>query len=100
MRFPTLLVALTLMATFPYQNSEGLPKARSASEMSPPARSISANSPEPDATVVSPGDRAPDFAYIGADGFGGRLRNLLAQGPVLLVFGAGESDLAALRARP
>lgn len=47
------------------------------------------------ATVES-GSSAPDFAYENLAGGGARLRDLRAQGHVLLVFGAKEADLLRL----
>jgi peroxiredoxin Q/BCP len=51
---------------------------------------------ETSATVVELGDQAPDFSYQGAEGRWRRLREILAQGPVLLVFGADELTLRVL----
>lgn len=42
------------------------------------------------------GQRAPDFAYDALDGSTARLHDLLAQGHVLLVFGAGDEHLTAI----
>lgn len=46
--------------------------------------------------IVEPGSSAPDFAYETLAGVGARLRDLRAQGHVLLVFGADESELLRL----
>jgi peroxiredoxin len=42
------------------------------------------------------GQNAPDFHYDAADGSDARLHDLLAQGHVLLVFGAGDERLRAI----
>lgn len=47
--------------------------------------------------VIEAGSNAPDFAYETLAGGGARLRDLRAQGHVLLVFGAGEADLVRLQ---
>lgn len=49
------------------------------------------------ATVES-GTNAPDFSYETLAGESARLRDLLAQGHVLLVFGASDTDLRHLQA--
>jgi len=46
--------------------------------------------------VVDAGSSAPDFAYESTDGGTRRLRDLRAQGHVLLVFGAGDEHLATM----
>ncbi len=51
---------------------------------------------EPPASEVRVGDAAPDFSYQGYDGRWMRLHHLLDQAPVLLVFGANESQLAQI----
>jgi len=49
--------------------------------------------PEPPATEVCLGDKAPDFSYQGPDARWRRLRDLVAETPVLLVFGANDGVL-------
>lgn len=44
-------------------------------------------------TEVCVGDVAPNFSYVGVDGRWHRLRDLIAQGPVLLLFGPDELTL-------
>ena len=66
-----------------------------------PAPSVSSTAtpsepPEPPAAEICVGDAAPDFAYQDFDRHWMRLRHLLHQGPVLLVFGGAEPDLAEL----
>jgi peroxiredoxin len=48
------------------------------------------------ATEVRLGDRAPDFSYQGVDGSWRHLRDILEQGPTLLVFGADELTLRVI----
>lgn len=52
--------------------------------------------PEPGTADLRVGDPAPMFSYIGADGRWHRSEDLLVTGPVLLVFGAAEEDLASI----
>ena len=51
---------------------------------------------EPPPTIVTEGAPAPDFSWRAANGEWMRLKNLRAQGGVLLVFDPGESDLQAM----
>jgi peroxiredoxin len=52
---------------------------------------------EPPIAEVRVGEPAPDFSYQGADNRWHRLRDLLVQGPVLLVFGAADRELKSLQ---
>jgi peroxiredoxin len=60
------------------------------------SRNYRALPPEPPSATVDLGDRAPDFAYQGEDNRWRRLRELLHQGPVLLVFAADPATLQAI----
>lgn len=59
-------------------------------------QSLQINTPEPPPTEVRVGDLAPDFSFQGADGKWRKLRDLLWQGRVVLIFGARERELRAL----
>lgn len=63
-----------------------------------PARSIQPRAVEPSSATLNVGDSAPRFSYMGNDGDWHRLEELVASGPLLLVFGAGDDDLTALDA--
>jgi len=52
--------------------------------------------PEPPLTEVKVGEPAPDFSYQSPDGRWRNLHDLLAQGPVLLVFGGDDVVLGTL----
>jgi peroxiredoxin len=52
--------------------------------------------PEPPNTPVAVGDPAPDFSFETSDHGWHRLHDLLAQGSVLLVFGASDDQLRSL----
>lgn len=63
--------------------------------------SLSPHAPEPPTTLVVAGDRAPDFGWQAESARWLKLRDLRAQGHVLLVFDPDENRLAALeRERP
>ena len=57
---------------------------------------LSAAVTEPPLTVVATGDPAPDVSWDGAEGQTQRLRDLRAQGHVLLVFSPTDAQLLAL----
>jgi peroxiredoxin len=60
------------------------------------AHSLTSRPVDPPATEVCLGDIAPDFSYQGVDARWRRLRDLIADHPVLLVFGANEATLRIL----
>lgn len=93
---PILLATLTLLAVISDPMNDGVPRPGSLPEPrthAAPGVSV----PEPGVALVDLGDPAPDFWYSTVDGRSGHLRDLLTQGPVLLVFGGGESALASLQ---
>jgi peroxiredoxin len=51
---------------------------------------------DPPATPLEEGDEAPVFSYLGPEGAWHEANELFGEGPVLLVFGASESDMKAL----
>jgi peroxiredoxin len=76
------------------------PTASSHSNADPqpsPAPTLASRAQEPPITPVMLGDVAPDFSYQSFDGHWRKLRGLLSQGPVLLVFGATPDQLRALQ---
>ena len=60
------------------------------------ASGLQAVAPDSPATRLLVGDRAPVFSYLAPDGRWYKFSELCARGPVLLLFGAGESDLKSL----
>ena len=65
----------------------------------PPAATsgLQAVAPDSPATRLLAGDRAPSFSYLAPDGHWYQFSELCAKGPVLLVFGAGETELRSLQ---
>ena len=63
-----------------------------------PSPTIHARPVDTPATEVCAGDIAPDVSFQGADARWRRLRELVADQPALLVFGANESILRGLEA--
>ena len=51
--------------------------------------------PEPDAATLQVAAPAPMFSYLGGDGRWHRSDELLARGPIMVLFAAGENDLVA-----
>ena len=66
------------------------PGGSSSTRSGAPLHSVPVETP---AAEVCVGDVAPDFSYQGPDARWRRLRDLIGQGPVLLVFGANEGVL-------
>lgn len=64
--------------------------------LSDPPVSLPLRPPEPPQAQIGVGETAPDFSYQTQEGSWKNLHDLTAQGAVLLVFGAGETDLRAL----
>src|SRR5258706_6999571 len=62
-------------------------------------RAVSPISPEPEAATLQVGEPAPMFSYLGADGRWHKSDELLTHGPVLMMFGASDEDLAAVQKR-
>jgi len=57
---------------------------------------LQAVAPDSPATRLLVGDRAPVFSYLAPDGRWYQFSALCARGPVLLLFGAGETELKSL----
>lgn len=91
MRLPALTLVtscLVLVAAIPVRPP--------ADDPSRPATNLSQVAVEPPTAVVGVGDLAPDVAWDGPAGRPQRLRDLRAQGHVLLLFFPDESHLVAL----
>lgn len=92
MRITLLLAAAAIFgAVYDMSDRRSLPPGASFSP--PTGATLQALSPEPPASEVCLGDIAPDFSYQGPDARWRRLRNLVAETPVLLVFGANDGVL-------
>src|SRR5262245_10376009 len=91
----TLLLAITIPITLTQTlgDRSAMQPGATGSVHSSPLTSRPVDTP---ATEVCLGDIAPDFSYQGADARWRRLRDLVADHPVLLVFGADEAALRSL----
>jgi peroxiredoxin len=92
----TLLLAVTALLAAADGPNDRVPQP---SESRSASRNGAALLPRPleiAASEVEVGDRAPDFSYQGVDGRWRRLHDILAHGPVLLVFGADELTLRVI----
>ena len=90
----TLLLAITVT----FGTTQNLPD-RSTLQPAPAGGTPSGLTSRPvdtPATEVCQGDIAPDFSYQGADARWRHLRDLVADHPVLLVFGVDEATLRTL----
>jgi peroxiredoxin len=95
MKFTLLLAIATLLATAGDPNDR-LHRPSGASLSTQAGTTLTGGPLETPATEVRLGDRAPDFSYQGVDGGWRHLRDILAHGPVLLVFGADELTLRVI----
>ena len=94
MKFTLLFAILSLLA------APGDPDDRSARisglPPGPDATALLSRATDTPATEVRLGDLAPNFSFQGSDGHWRHLSDLVAQGPVLLAFGADELTLRVL----
>lgn len=95
MKFTLMLAIATLVVTAGDPNDR-LHRPSGASLSTQTGTPLLGGPLETPATEVRLGDRAPDFSYQGVDGGWRRLRDILTQGPVLLVFGADELTLRVI----
>jgi peroxiredoxin len=61
-----------------------------------PSRALQPRAVEPASATLNVGDTAPAFSYMGNDGSWHHLDDLVADGALLLVFGASDRDLASI----
>ena len=89
-----VLVAVVAIAAASFPGSDG---SRTSHPPDPHrATGVHPIGPEPGPTVVTRGDKAPNFSFEAPDGQWRRLRDLLAAGGVVLVFGASDAELRAI----
>lgn len=92
----TLLFAVTALLAAADDPMNRTPQSSGAARIIHEDTSLQARPLETFATEVQLGDEAPDFSYQGVDGRWIHLRDILVQGPVLLVFGADELTLRVI----
>jgi len=92
MRITLLMIAVAVLGVV-----RG-PSDRSSTSASPtrPGFALQGRPIDTPATEVCLGDIAPDVSYQGADARWRRLHELVAESPVLLVFGANDAALRAI----
>ena len=94
MKLTGLALAALLAAAVPLQSSDLPSPAPPLSNPETPSLTLSA--PEPLNAPLLVGDRAPDFSWQADDARPLKLRDLLAQGNLFVVFGAQDAVLRAL----
>ncbi len=94
MKSPVTLIAVALLAIGSLQASDS--DAPALSEAPRPSPNAGAVDAEPPSSTVSVGDNAPNFSFETPDHHGRRLRDLLAQGSVLLVFTPTEDQMKSM----
>jgi peroxiredoxin len=92
----TLLLAVTALLVAADDPNDRIPRPPASSPSVAEGTSFLESPLETPATEVRLGDQAPNFSYQGGDGRWRHLRDMLVQGPVLLVFGADELTLRVI----
>ena len=94
MKLTTLLAAAVLLAAADDPNGRSAP----SSGATYPTRSgpLQVRPIDTPTSEVCLGDVAPNFSYVGVEGRWRRLRDLVAPGPVLLLFGPDELTLRVI----
>jgi peroxiredoxin len=92
----TLLLAVTALLAAADDPNHRIPRPSGSSLSTHEGTSLLGHPLETPATEVRLGDQAPNFSYQGVDGRWRHLRDMLVQGPVLLVFGADELTLRVI----
>jgi peroxiredoxin len=92
----TLLFAVAALFAAADDPLDRIPRPSGSSLPVTDGTSLLARALETPATEVRIGDQAPNFSYQGGDGRWRHLRDMLVQGPVLLVFGADELTLRVI----
>lgn len=95
MKFTLLLAILSLLAT-PGDPDDRLARTPAGLPPGPDATALLGRATDAPATEVRLGDPAPNFSFQGSDGRWRHLSDVVAQGPVLLTFGADELTLRVL----
>lgn len=98
MKLASLLAAAAFLAVNPFHAGDTASRSRHQEQDIRQLQHLARKANEPPVTPVVPGGIAPDFSYQTPDDEWHRLSDLLAQGPVLLLLGARDPQLAALQA--
>lgn len=95
---PATMLAFALLALGTLQTGDGNHASPTLSGPDSWGRATTSDraNPDPPFATVAAGDPAPDFSFESRDHQWHRLRDLLAQGDVLLVFGADDARLRSL----
>jgi alkyl hydroperoxide reductase subunit AhpC len=96
MRFPGFLLATAVATTISVQGGDNVGNEPAPTVEPPAAQSLRLKPPEPPSADIDVGDAAPNFSFQTEDNRWRRLRELLLQNPVVIVFGADDAELRAL----
>jgi peroxiredoxin len=96
LKLASLLAVAALVAVNPFDAGDTASRSRHLENDVQNLQSLTRKATEPSPTPVVPGGYAPDFSYETPDHVWRRLQDLLEQGPVLMVIGARDPQLAAL----
>ena len=93
MKLTPLIAAAVLLAASDDPNQRSIQTSTNSARSGPLLHARPLDTPSSEVRV---GDAAPNFSYVGVDGRWHRLRDLIAQGPVLLLFGPDELTLRVI----
>lgn len=96
LKLASLLAAAAFLAANPFRAGDNAGRSQYEQQDVRYLQHISHKASEPPVTPVVPGSLAPDFSYQTPDDEWHRLSDLLEQGPVLMLIGARDPQLAAL----
>jgi len=96
LKLASLMAAAALMAANPFNVGDTASRSRYQDQDVIQLQNLARDASEPPITPVVPGSIAPDFSYQTPDDEWHRLRDLIAQGPVLMLIGPRDANLTAL----
>lgn len=96
MKLTVCVLGAVLLAALPIQTGGGTTPPSSTPDVGSGAQALRPSAPEPPSSELEVGDRIPDFSYQTAENATVDTRQLLAQGHLLMVFGASEPVLRSL----
>jgi peroxiredoxin len=96
MKLTVFVLGAVLLAALPIEPGDGTTPPSSTPAAGNSAQALRPSAPEPPSAELEIGDRVPDFSYQTSDYTTVGVKQLLAQGNLLLVFGASDAVLRSL----
>ncbi|MBI1799272.1 MAG: redoxin domain-containing protein [Candidatus Eisenbacteria bacterium] len=96
MKSPATMLAVVLLAATSLDASDGDHRHHAVFDNSHPSTTLGPVQPDPPIATLEIGEAAPDFSFEGHDHVWRRLRDLLGEGSVLLVFAPDDARMKTL----